>query len=650
MKRLRLSRAGRSRLHNTGPLPPPLSIRPPIVQGDLWSAVIDFASRVVTAPGLTLTVVPGLWEVEGGVTEVTGGWYLTTGGFVGAGAEYLGDAPTLVVPPDTQGKSVSYVEVGERGGTTVTRYSSAGAIRIIEAPAPILSQSLTEFGGWKTVGQTISKPDYTWVSLPVLLPLAISGEWYRNGAATGITTPTITGAEGDLLQWAETAVNASGISATGPDWVLGRPGSYALSPNFAAYVSDKVGAYRNHIRNQVLSRIADKPGGALNMNWFNSHNHGAGSYVVNPDFWAQDLRPQLCANRVAMHLVNGAFSGEHGGPLVTPRHCLSAGHVRGGPGDRRLHRYITPTGKVVEAMEVACARVSELLPGVIPGMDLEIALLDRDLEVEGVPVLPILELDGVFGNFLRDALREDLPLPFLGLSQSQRDAPADTIFAAYPPRHERLLYIKSSHDFRLSTPEFAHFNYGLYPGDSGTPNFYLINDHLFLGGINTNAPFGGPAPGGTYRPEFFPAPAQVTNFKLLTIQAFEALDQVVLAAGKISEASGLLPTFVTIDEAFDYEMPSVSDGPALPYREWRADPTKPAVSRVATNPALPVIGIYSDRSGEPGALVETLANQSLAGSVVEGPLHNPANGVWWYRVTFDNGIAGWLDAAHLLAP
>jgi hypothetical protein len=164
-------------------------------------------------------------------------------------------------------------------------------------------------------------------------------------------------------------------------------------------------------------------------------------------------------------------------------------------------------------------------------VDLCVALLDRDLEAEGLHVVPIFP--PVSPEALRAAMEwakeADEPFAFIGASQgtgrATQSQPPEPI-GEYPREHSRMIYIKDRTDMNNTRPDpspFANWNYRVWDGDSGTPAFLLLHGKPHLWMILTVAPGSGPIVG-----------THIDHINTL----IEVADQNAMEIGRLTEPTG----------------------------------------------------------------------------------------------------------------
>lgn len=200
--------------------------------------------------------------------------------------------------------------------------------------------------------------------------------------------------------------------------------------------------------NGVLKKEA-MPTGAAGMNLYASFDHEAKTYTRNPDLWAQNLVSHL----TGVALYNDFAQESYGGVLITPRHLLFCAHAHPhahqelGPNSNRpspVHRFLTTDGRLVESTQLHQAQsFGTSLLADLKSVDLCVAVLDRDLEAEGLKVLPVFPnvSDGDVSAAMKWANREDQPFAFIGISQGTtrptNSEPPEPI-ANYPRKHQRM--------------------------------------------------------------------------------------------------------------------------------------------------------------------------------------------------------------------
>lgn len=279
------------------------------------------------------------------------------------------------------------------------------------------------------------------------------------------------------------------------------------------------------------------PAGAAGMNPFSSYDHEAETYTRNPDLWAQDLAEHL----TGIVIYNNHSTQSYGGVLITPRHLLFCAHAHPHaegtwpPNPARAgaeHRFLSTDGRLIKSTQLHQAKSSHNFE--IEGLtklDFCVALLDRDLETEGLHVARIFP--PVSPAMMRHAMdwakEADEPFAFIGASQGvgrrTQSQPPEPI-ADYPREHAKMIYIKDRRDMnntRANPSPFANWNYRVWDGDSGTPAFLLLNGEPLLWMILTTAPGNGPMVG-----------AHIDHINTL----IDLADQNAIEMGRLTEPTG----------------------------------------------------------------------------------------------------------------
>lgn len=284
-------------------------------------------------------------------------------------------------------------------------------------------------------------------------------------------------------------------------------------------------------------RGEEMPSGAAGMQLLAVADHEAETYVRNPDLWAQDLVEGL----TGVVIYNNHAIESYGGVLITPRHLLFCAHAhphaagtwpvnpnRAGA----EHRFLTVDGLLVKSTQLHQAKShgNSRLPE-MDSVDLCVALLDRDLEAEGLHVMPFFPpISDVERKEAMEWAREaGESFAFFGVSQGvgrrTQSVPPEPI-GEYPREHARMVYIKDRTHMNPNATErgpFAAWDYRVWDGDSGTPAFLLLNGEPHLWIILTTAPGNGPVVGD-----------HIDHINALISMA----DENAIAEGRLEEATG----------------------------------------------------------------------------------------------------------------
>jgi hypothetical protein len=214
-------------------------------------------------------------------------------------------------------------------------------------------------------------------------------------------------------------------------------------------------------------------------------------YTPNPQNWLQDLRPQL----TGFHMGAGAWTQSYALIPLGDRYVLSCGH--NGPGPGESVKYVSATGDVFTTtithwINDYPARASSDTKQAYQ-TDLMVCVLADPLPA-WVYRAPIIALS----DTLRTALDAYDP-PTVAISQGNwTDGPTSPYGFADTPDN-RMAFVKS---MLLKTPRPAlrdSFYHGAFEGDSGTPEYILLDDVLYLYRVITNS-----AGSGVYVGEWLP--------------------------------------------------------------------------------------------------------------------------------------------------
>lgn len=212
----------------------------------------------------------------------------------------------------------------------------------------------------------------------------------------------------------------------------------------------------------VDSRLKGKKASERTMNVFSKKDHIARKYTRNPDLWCADLVGQLTG--CAAWKPPLEYAGErYGGVMITSRHILFCRHSHpawdGGwmKVQPQVIRFVKIDGTAVDMKLIA--NVDS------PGLDLSVGLLDADVPA-GIHVVPVMPPFSPAQNQRLQALK----VPDIGISQAGNRSPGE--------KNESMVYVGSSMPDKATLR--GPWQYLVYPGDSGTPRFYITTKGLAL--------------------------------------------------------------------------------------------------------------------------------------------------------------------------
>lgn len=451
-----------------------------------------------TLAGQTLTVEPGKWNSALGF-EVTGYWY----DIISETKVGLDNDPsyTVTAADVTAGAVFVWRETATHGGVTETLDNGWVEALPLDFFTPNPPSPSYHISGSHAPGVPLTRVDSpygppSWSDPfeglavdPSLRPITVSPIWYKNGVSTGETSATYSGttSDGDIIQYRETATNGAG--------------SYThVHARFA--VSSAVAAYQNEKHAQFSPLIAGKTGGAADMDIFSSVDHTVttaapmGTYTRNANLWAAPLVPQLTG---AVAWRASLWVESHGGILITPRHVLYCEHSHPYANGTFIYpipdmklRFVLEDNSVVEATQLCQSdQKNPANPGWISsvslggGVDLCVAVLDKDVETLGAHVvrIPRIRTPEEYSALL------EFSSPFFAISQGYGRSTTDippTPISDYPQYHKSMANIRTDGWGRAAAP-YDNFDYAVWKGDSGTPQFLLHRGEVYLQEIISGA-------------------------------------------------------------------------------------------------------------------------------------------------------------------
>lgn len=218
-------------------------------------------------------------------------------------------------------------------------------------------------------------------------------------------------------------------------------------PVFSHWVE---GSAARHCTDNVDSRLAGQSATEA-LRIFTTQNHGAATYVRNPDCWAADFPNAL----TCLSPWNSNGGHRKAGTAISPRHIVFASHYQYPNGT--TVRFVGMDGTVYDRTMTAKSSIA--------GSDLTIGLLDSDLP-EAI----------AFAKVLPDNWADYLPeissvrrLPCLALDQEEKATVQDWVFEG-----------ASSQLFPPTDPKRLEFYETKISGDSGNPAGPIINGDLVL--------------------------------------------------------------------------------------------------------------------------------------------------------------------------
>lgn len=277
--------------------------------------------------------------------------------------------------------------------------------------------------------------------------------------------------------------------------------------------ADDFDAFAKPLITAVDSRLKDKKPSDATRQLFSSKDHIKKKYVRNTNLWCADLVPQLTGCAVWKPPVE--YVGErYGGVMITSRHILFCKHAHpawdGGwmKVKPQIIRFVKADNKVVDMTLIANADS--------PTDDLCVGLLNEDVP-EGIHVVPLMPA------ISKEQLKRMMTLHVPDLSISQAGTRPNG------QSHEAVVYPSVGTSIGPApAPAVARkaWNYEVYPGDSGTPRFYVTPRGLALFSLTGAAHVSG----------------RLSDLKTL----IAACDESAIARGVLKKPTGKVPTVIDI--------------------------------------------------------------------------------------------------------
>ena len=449
---------------------PPTLSSVPAIAATLTTNPATSESGLFALVGNTVTASYGTWDDPDGAVTVVGQWVDADNNPVAAE-----DEVELVIPASSPGDFFVWREVATQGGVSVT-YFHTEIVTVVAAPDVPYQDIRYTIQGDYTPGETLTAAYGEWITQA--LPLTITGEWYKNGVATGVTTLTYSDTiSGDYLVFHETATDALNQSASTLD--IAGYGDYRF------YVGDAPELIGPQTLSEAEALFVGKTPGDDQDLWlnYNANVAATGAYLAdgpplerNPDFFAPELVRQL----TGVYAWKGVWGQFMSWTAITPRHVLACAH---GSMGRTPVWFVSPDGEVHKNQVIRQANDYGLWNGVIKPSDVPtqecesdimIGLLETELP-EWVWKLPIMEMDGsAYARLTTSG-------PFAAFYVSQGDGTAarfPTTPALWTPRGQKFCLAYSSG----LNPSYSGFTRGVAIGDSGHPIFFLYRGYLHLVG------------------------------------------------------------------------------------------------------------------------------------------------------------------------
>ncbi len=213
----------------------------------------------------------------------------------------------------------------------------------------------------------------------------------------------------------------------------------------------------------IDTRIATK-NAAANKPIFSVQNHTSGIYTRNLDCWASDLDLTCVSpwNSKGIYL--------RAGTLVTPRHCILAAHFQIQKGDSI--RFVTKDNVTVRRKVIAhlINNVNNATTGNTYMPDMEIITLDSDVPSS---ITPCQFLPSNWKTYISN---NGYKIPVLYTDQQEKALVSEIDYIDYTKLFRSLV---------PTLPNRLALNEAVVSGDSGNPEFLILNGKLVIIGCIT---------------------------------------------------------------------------------------------------------------------------------------------------------------------
>ena len=311
-------------------------------------------------------------------------------------------------------------------------------------------------------------------------------------------------------------------------------------------------------RNSLQSRITNVPLLTSTKNLFTVKNPSSNIFIRNPNVWCNDL-----VNQLTSQVVYKDFSMySYGGILITPRHVLYVQHAHPqarGTWQPDLNQPCNLRFVKTDNTSISCVQLHQASSAL---HDLAVAVIDRNLSLSGIHVMPIASIypsdEKIFNSIFIPKLiitqglgrYVDTSNPNI-VQNSNNPLTGSDIQAAigHTAFHWDVSFNRAWDETATGTnPTSANpFNffdvicgvpeaYNLWDGDSGTNACVCVNNNLYLWNIIA------------YPSGFGPL---VASLSATVNSLIEQADNNAISMGRLQSPTGLKPTYYTIEQVLN---------------------------------------------------------------------------------------------------
>jgi|694.fasta_scaffold00065_63 hypothetical protein len=268
--------------------------------------------------------------------------------------------------------------------------------------------------------------------------------------------------------------------------------SLSASSEFNVYVNSNILDFGLKSTSSLRSRLTSVTPLTSTRNVFTTYNRTTNTFIRNPNLWCADLTDQLTA-LVVQKLGEAVFS--YGGTLITPRHLLYVQHAF--PRTDRV-RFVRSDNTVISAAPLASSDsttykndfpIASLSSVDSLYTDIGIVVLDRDVSLSGIHVMPIAaitptEREILNQQFIPTLLCTQAPGRSTGSSNPNAVSASDIQMTI---SSTNFLNMTTAWESQSANP-FLNWDvmgaggsgYTIWDGDSGNSHLLFCNDKLYV--------------------------------------------------------------------------------------------------------------------------------------------------------------------------
>ena len=247
--------------------------------------------------------------------------------------------------------------------------------------------------------------------------------------------------------------------------------------------------FANKSTSSLRSRLTSVTPLTSTRNVFTVANRTANIFIRNPQMWCADLTNQLTA-LVVQKLAASVYS--YGGILITPRHLLYCQHAF--PRTERV-RFVTADNIVISAAPLSSVDSdtyrNDLPIASLSSIDTEyrdigIVLLDRDVSLSGIHVMPMAAITPtertiLINQFIPTLLCTQAPGRSTGSTNPNAVSASDIQMTISSTNFQNMTTAWGTNSANpFYSWDVAGGGYRLWDGDSGNSHLFFCNDKLYV--------------------------------------------------------------------------------------------------------------------------------------------------------------------------